>query len=122
MGAALKLDPTRIRVAEFWHVEGCPLARALRQRFKRLKRSPARKFKCVYSDELRTNKGTAGPCGAEECVCAKAHAEISPLAASGHTRKAQTNGSLMHITAIFGLTIAGLVIQDLAERVSQKEQ
>ena len=122
MGAALKLDPTRIRVAEFWHVEGCPLARALRQRFKRLKRSPARKFKCVYSDELLTNKGSAGPCGAEERVCAKAHAQISPLAASGHTRKAQTNGSLMHITAIFGLTIAGLVIQDLAERVSQKEQ
>ena len=44
MGAALKMDPTRIKVAEFWKVEGCPLARALRQRFKRLKRKPARKF------------------------------------------------------------------------------
>ena len=47
MGAALKMDPTRIKVAEFWKVEGCPLARALRQRFKRLKRKPARKFLCV---------------------------------------------------------------------------
>lgn len=114
MGAALKLDPTRVRVAEFWRVEGCPLARALRQRFKRLKCRPARKFLCVYSDELLGNKGTAGPCGAEECVCAKAASVISPLAADGHTRKAQTNGSLMHITAIFGLTIAGLVIKDLS--------
>ena len=28
MGAALKMDPTRIKVAEFWKVAGCPLARA----------------------------------------------------------------------------------------------
>ena len=32
MGAALKTDPTRIRVAEFWKAEGCPLAKALRSR------------------------------------------------------------------------------------------
>ena len=25
MGAALKVDPTRVRVAEFWEVRGCPL-------------------------------------------------------------------------------------------------
>ena len=37
MGAALKMDPTRIQVAEFWKVKGDPLARALRNRFKRLK-------------------------------------------------------------------------------------
>ena len=59
MGAALKMDPTRIKVAEFWKVEGCPLARALRQRFKRLKRKPARKFLCVYSDELRAEQRSA---------------------------------------------------------------
>ena len=52
MGAALKLDPTRIQVAEFWKVKGCPLARALRQRFKKSKTFPARKFQCVFSDEV----------------------------------------------------------------------
>ena len=36
MGAALKLDPTRIKVAEFWKVQGCPLAAALRSRLKKL--------------------------------------------------------------------------------------
>ena len=66
MGAALKMDPTRIKVAEFWKVEGCPLARALRQRFKRLKRKPARKFLCVYSDELLENKGHNASCGTEK--------------------------------------------------------
>ena len=35
MGAALKMDPTRIKVAEFWKVAGCPLARALRDKFKK---------------------------------------------------------------------------------------
>lgn len=87
MGAALKLDPTRIRVAEFWKVQGCPLARALRQRFKKQQRYPARKFLCVYSDELLKNR-----------MEDEEHA----------------NGSLMHITATFGLTIAGLVLKELS--------
>ena len=33
MGAALKMDPTRIQVTEFWKVQGDPLARALRRQF-----------------------------------------------------------------------------------------
>ena len=57
MGAALKLDPTRIKTAEFWKVQGDPLARALRNRFKRDKQFPKRKFQCVYSDELVEPKG-----------------------------------------------------------------
>ncbi len=91
MGAARKLDPTRVQVAEFFKVSGCPLARALRQRFKKSGRRPARKFKCVYSDELVPNLG--------EDPDAK-----------------RANGSLMHITAIFGLTLAGLIIEDLTKK------
>lgn len=51
MGAARRLDPGRVSVAEFWKVRGCALARALRDRFKRGGVKPARKFSCVYSDE-----------------------------------------------------------------------
>ncbi len=51
MGAALKLDPTQVTAAEFWKVKGCPLARALRNRFKRTKTYPAHKFTAVYSPE-----------------------------------------------------------------------
>lgn len=115
MGAALKMDPTRIKVAEFWKVEGCPLARALRQRFKRLKRKPARKFLCVYSDELLENKGHNASCGTEKCMCPKAKNGPGDAALLNHewcSSKAQINGSLMHITAIFGITIAGLVVKD----------
>ncbi len=99
MGAALKMDPTRIKVAEFRSVKGCPLARALRDRFKRMGHWPARKFKCVYSDELLSNRLT--PAAEEE--------------RKGDSVKAATNGSLMHITAIFGLTLAGLILRHFDE-------
>ena len=107
MGAALKLDPTRIKVAEFSKVEGCPLARALRQRFKKTQRWPRRKFQCVYSDELLENLGESD----ESC-------EIGSADPSGLTAsvKARINGSLMHITAIFGLTLSGLVIEEIVKR------
>lgn len=116
MGAALKLDPTRIRVTEFWKVQGCPLARALRQRFKKLKRYPARKFMCVYSDELVDNKGCNSAFDTEYCTCPKARdgATAGWLNDERCSGKARVNGSLMHITAIFGLTIAGLVLKDIA--------
>ena len=87
MGAALKLDPTRIKTAEFWKVTGDPLTRALRNRFKRDKQFPKRKFQCVYSDELLENKMPMDP-------------------------DDKGNGSIVHITAIFGMMLAGLVIQD----------
>ncbi|MBR2203458.1 MAG: tRNA threonylcarbamoyladenosine dehydratase [Prevotella sp.] len=61
MGAARKLDPQRVKVTEFWKVEGDPLARTLRKRFKHEGVFPARKFQCVYSDERPTGEvgGTA---------------------------------------------------------------
>ena len=101
MGAALKMDPTHIRVTEFWKVQGDPLARALRKKFKSQGRFPKHKFQCVYSDELLTNEGT--PSDEDEVP--------SPF------NKPQTNGSLVHITAIFGFTLAGLVIQDVTSSI-----
>ena len=96
MGAALKMDPTRIRVAEFWKVQGDPLARALRKRFKHEGLFPQRKFQVVFSDELLQNQAQSheGP---------------------GLFHKAQVNGSLAHITAIFGFMLASLVVNDIAK-------
>ena len=116
MGAALKLDPTRIKVAEFWHVTGDPLARALRNRCKRDKAFPHRKFQCVYSDELLANKGHNATCGTEQCMCPKAKIGPGDPKLLNHewcSSKAQINGTLSHITAIFGFMLAGLVIQDI---------
>ena len=120
MGAALKLDPTRIQVAEFWKVKGDPLARALRNRFKKQKRFPKRKFQCVFSDELLQNRGHNATCGTEQCMCPKAKNGPGDPTLLNHewcSSKAQINGTLAHITAIFGFILAGLVIQDVTVAV-----
>lgn len=103
MGAAQKKDPTRVRVDEFWKAKGCPLARALRNRFKRDKTFPSHKFKCVYSDEVLAHTApqpdqSASPSGAWD------------------GKKAQINGSLMQVVAVWGCTLASLVINDATER------
>ena len=96
MGAALKLDPTRIKVTEFWKVQGDPLARAIRKKFKHVGQYPEKKFQVVYSDELLENRG-----------CPPDDDEVPST-----FNKPQTNGTLAHITAIFGFMLAGLVVQD----------
>lgn len=118
MGAALKLDPLKIEVAEFWNVRGCPLARALRQRFKKKKEYPKKKFLCVFSEEVQSNKGKESSCGTDRCVCPKSSETIGDPSLANHewcSSKAQINGSLMHITSIFGLTLAGLVIREASK-------
>lgn len=104
MGAARKLDPTKIGVAEFFKVEGCPLARALRTRFRRRATFPARKFKCVYSPETIPNR-------LEAERPAEASADDSWTAS-----KATVNGTFAHTTAVFGMTLAGLVVEDLYKK------
>ena len=87
MGAALKVDPTRVHVAEFWDVRGCPLGAAIRKKMRQNKTLPAKKFLCVYDDEVLPNVG-----------------------------EGESNGTTAHITGIFGLTLAGLVIKDIYSR------
>ena len=58
MGAGRKLNPQQIRIAEFWKVQGCPLARALRTKMKKSGLLPISKIQCVYSEEIASEKGT----------------------------------------------------------------
>ena len=99
MGAALKIDPTQVRVAEFWNVRGCPLGAALRKKFKQNHTWPGHKFRCVYDEQVLPNRGTEA------------------LSETDLFNKAQINGSLAHITAIFGMTLCGLVVQDVYDKV-----
>ena len=85
MGAALRTDPTKVVVRRFDKVEGDGLARALRQRFKRLGRFPAAPFNCVCSTE---------PPAKLEDPAAK--------------------GSLMTVTATFGMYLASEAVKVLA--------
>lgn len=101
MGAALKIDPQKIRVAEFWNVRGCKLASALRQRLRKTEKPP-KKIRCVYSEEVLENKGLQALENADE---------------NSSFRKAQTNGTMVHVTAVFGFTLSGLVVQDIVNSV-----
>lgn len=102
MGAALKMDAGQISVAEFWKVKGCPLAAALRSRMRRSGQLPERKFMCVYSPERLVNRPEAFAGAAAEGVMTFG--------------KVAVNGSLCHITASFGMRLAGLVIADVYRR------
>ena len=113
MGAALKMDPTRIKVAEFWKVQGCPLGAALRSRIKK-SGGVSKKFMCVYSDELLENKGENESCGTDKCMCPKSlHGPGDPDLVDHEwcSLKAKINGTTSYMPAMFGMTIAGLVVQ-----------
>lgn len=99
MGAALKTDPSRVRVAEFWDVRGCPLGAMLRKRIRQGGVFPSKRFLCVYSDEVMDNKGAAG---------------VDPV--QGGKR---VNGTFVHITAIFGMTLCGLVTGSVLRGLTQ---
>ena len=99
MGAALKTDPSKVRVAEFWDVRGCPLGFLLRKKMRREGTLPAKEILCVYDDEVLENKG-----------------EIPDTA--GDDPKKTLNGTTCPVTAIFGMTLAGLVISDLSKNYS----
>lgn len=98
MGAALKIDPTQVRVAEFWNVRGCPLGAALRKKFKQNHTWPGHKFRCVYDEQVLPNRGSVA------------------VSETDLFNKAQINGSLAHITAIFGMTLCGLVVEDVYQK------
>lgn len=98
MGAALKLDPTRIQVAEFWKVKGCPLGSAMRSRMRKNKLYLKKKVMCVFSEELLKNQDVV---------------KAGDTAGPKEFHKVAVNGSLSHITGIYGLTLAGLVIQHI---------
>lgn len=132
MGAALRCDPTKVTTAEFWKVRNDTLGAALRKRMRQKKLKPARKFICVYSNELpMENKGTGNeyeePISMLQQEAQQNEKDYNTFA--GDTiesqkpteqewtiKKAQINGSLSHITGIFGLTLAGLVMSDILKK------
>ena len=105
MGAALKMDPTKVKVAEFWKIQYCPLARSLRKKFKHWQKFPERKFLCVYSPEVLQNQSDT-----------ISEDDTTP----DEFHKVQVNGTLAHITGIFGFTLAGLAIQFIIQNSELK--
>ena len=116
MGAALKLDASRIQTAEFWKVHGCPLAAALRRMFKK-NTLPSKKFLCVFSDEVLENKGVHTGASRNYSVRNERFDDVvgddSTVQSTWDERKARINGTMVHIPAIFGFTLSCLLMQDI---------
>jgi tRNA A37 threonylcarbamoyladenosine dehydratase len=114
LGAACKLDPTRIRIASLWKSQGCHLGRFVRKRLRR--RDFSGDVTCVYSDELVENQGSSGGCGTQQCFCPKSDNPENP----NHewcSQKKQINGSAVYITGVFGFYLAGMVVQDVLNQI-----
>jgi len=90
MGAALRFDPTQVTTGELMEIKGDALAKAVRARMKKIGLHPYRKVKCVYSME-------------------QAAAILNPQISNTPPVK----GSLMQVTAVFGCTLASMLIKDI---------
>jgi tRNA A37 threonylcarbamoyladenosine dehydratase len=105
-GAGGIIDPTRIRVADLSRTEQDPLLAKTRKLLRSeyaFPRNPKRRFEvpCVYSDEQRTFPDQAGG-------CATGGPPGSGLNCGGY-------GSVVTVTATFGLTAVSRVLQKLAQ-------
>ncbi len=90
MGAANKLCPTGVRVADIGKTQYCPLARTIRQRLR--KQGVTSGIRCVYTEETQ-------------------RAPLPDPQQEGTKKRAQ--GSISFVPGIIGLTAAGVLINDI---------
>ena len=93
MGSGGKVDTSLVRVADFGDTYNCRLAHILRKKLRKL--GIERGFKVVFSTEQVPRE------------------MIIPV--EGEPNKKSTVGTSSYIPAIFGCTLASIVIRDLAE-------
>jgi tRNA A37 threonylcarbamoyladenosine dehydratase len=94
MGAGNKLDPSRIRVADIAQTSMCPLASVMRKRLR--KRGIPKGVLTVFSDE-------------------PGRAPLPPQPVEGRGRARAVNGTISYMPPLFGLMLAGAVVQRLLE-------
>jgi tRNA A37 threonylcarbamoyladenosine dehydratase len=108
MGAANKLDPTQVRVADISATHTCRMARSLRKFLRH--QGISQGFKVVFStEEFRPLSQQAAACR-EECICPTRGEQVFSCE---HRRVIL--GSISFIPALFGLTMAGESVRALLE-------
>ena len=88
MGAGSRLDSSRVRVDDISKTEYCPLARVMRKRLKTAGIETG--VRCIYSTE-------------------NLNRVMEPESGEGKRKR----GSISFMPGIFGLTAAGLIINDI---------
>jgi tRNA A37 threonylcarbamoyladenosine dehydratase len=106
MGAANKLDPTKIQVADIAETRNCRMARSMRKILR--KAGIESGVQVVFStEEHRELNPIASHCGTE-CICPNRGDQLF----SCENRRVIL-GSISYIPSIFGLTMAGTVVNHL---------
>ncbi len=116
MGAAARLDPTQIRVADLCETTVDPFARALRQLLRKnygmqlSKRQPLG-IDAVFSTELpRAPSPLTYDVGGFRCVCPGGKNGLHDC-----ERRARIDGTAAFVTGAFGLTAASVVVRRLLQ-------
>ena len=106
MGAANKLDPTKIHVADIAETRNCRMARSMRKILR--KAGIVSGVQVIYStEEHRELNPIASHCGTE-CICPNRGDQVF----SCENRRVIL-GSISYLPSIFGLTMAGVVVNQL---------
>ena len=106
MGAANKLDPTKIHVADIADTRNCRMARSMRKILRKAGISSG--VKVVYSTEEHRELNPASSFCGTECICPNREEQIF----SCENRRVIL-GSMSYLPSIFGLTMAGVVVNRL---------
>lgn len=115
MGAAGRLDPTRIRVEDLCETHMDPFAKDIRKLLKRkhgVETSLPTGITAVYSIEPRRDPVPLKYDSAEgfECVCPHGENEHHSC-----EHRSQIDGSVAFVTSVFGMQMAGVVVRRLAQ-------
>lgn len=104
MGAGNKIDAGRLKIADIYDTQVCPLARVMRHE---LRKRGVKKLKVVYSDEqpIRPIEDMSISCRTH-CIC-------PPGAQHKCTERRDIPGSTAFVPAVAGLLIAGEIVNDL---------
>ena len=97
MGAGGRLDPTKVKISRMDKTENCALAREIRKQLRRIRASL--KFPVVHSTELQ--------------IKALPHQEVCATDTAPAGRPRAVNGAISYMPNIFGLMMAGHIIQTL---------
>jgi len=104
MGAAGRLDPTKITVMDIWDTKGDPLAKLVRKKMRR--EGIQGNFPVACSTELPTKPVAEDNCKTN-CICPD-HGQINTCES-----KHIIIGTISYITAMFGMTLSGVVVNHL---------
>lgn len=115
MGMGGRLDPSRLHLGNLWDSSGCPLAREVRNRLRRIDIGKDSRIPCVWSDEAPAEPGPYPALAAfdgDEAAAENATENAAKVAAT-HFRSRRILGSTPFVPQAAGHLLASAVARAL---------